>query len=195
MQIHVETETEFGAALSLEDSRRNGKDIPEHTYWPPLLLYSDHVRYAEQLRRYLAVFPPEQLLVLIYEDFRRDNESAVRTILRFLDVDDSLPLRTWDANPSVQVRSPRAHELLHTVGVGRGPVSRTVKETIKAVTPQRMRHALWKEAQRRFVFARPEPPDEELMHDLRVRSKPEVVALSELLDRDLVAFWGYDRIA
>jgi hypothetical protein len=194
VQIHVETVTDLRTALSLEDSRRRGEHIPDHTYWPPLLLYSEHVRYADQLRRYREAFPEEQLLVLIYEDFRRDNEGTMRTILRFLDVDDSLPLRTWDANPSVRVRSPRTHELLHTVGVGRGPVSRTVKEAIKAITPRDMRHRLWKEAQRRFVFAKPEPPEEELMRELRVRFKPEVVALGEMLGRDLLTLWGYDDI-
>jgi hypothetical protein len=33
------------------------------------------------------------------------------------------------------------------------------------------------------------------MQELRERFKPEVVALSEFLDRDLVALWGYDRVS
>ena len=32
------------------------------------------------------------------------------------------------------------------------------------------------------------------MRELRSRFKTEVVALSDYLDRDLVALWGYDRI-
>ena len=32
------------------------------------------------------------------------------------------------------------------------------------------------------------------MAELRRRFKPEVVALSEHLGRDLVTLWGYDRI-
>jgi hypothetical protein len=39
------------------------------------------------------------------------------------------------------------------------------------------------------VFAKPEPPEEELMRELRVRFKPEVVALGEMLGRDLVTLW------
>lgn len=31
------------------------------------------------------------------------------------------------------------------------------------------------------------------MSELRQRFKPEVVALSEYLDRDLVRLWGYDE--
>jgi hypothetical protein len=32
------------------------------------------------------------------------------------------------------------------------------------------------------------------MTELRRRFKPEVVALSEYLGRDLVTLWGYDRV-
>jgi hypothetical protein len=32
------------------------------------------------------------------------------------------------------------------------------------------------------------------MQELRRRYKPEVVALSEYMDRDLVALWGYDDL-
>ena len=56
-------------------------------------------RYVEQLRRYLALFPPEQVLVLIYDDFRCDNEATVREVLRFLDVDDEAVDRAARGQP------------------------------------------------------------------------------------------------
>jgi hypothetical protein len=49
-------------------------------------------------------------------------------------------------------------------------------------------------AQSKLVYAKPQPPDEALMAELRVRMKPEVVALSEYLGRDLVSLWGYDSV-
>src|SRR5207245_4635600 len=78
-------------AVSLDEARREDRRIPKSSYWPSALIYSDRVRYVEQLRRYHAVFPREQVLVLIYEDFRRDNEAIVRRVLQFLEVDDSHP--------------------------------------------------------------------------------------------------------
>ena len=93
LQNHTETEKDLRKALALEGDRREGKAIPRYAARPLELLYSDHVRYVELLRRYHAVFPPEQVLVLIYEDFRRDNEATVRRVLRFLDVDDHIQLR------------------------------------------------------------------------------------------------------
>jgi hypothetical protein len=44
------------------------------------------------------------------------------------------------------------------------------------------------------VQGRPSAPDEALMAELRRRYRPEVQALSEYLDRDLIELWGYDRL-
>ncbi|HEY4428646.1 MAG TPA: sulfotransferase [Solirubrobacteraceae bacterium] len=195
VQIYVETEPDFRKAMALEPGRREGRHTGRYSYWPQALMYSDYVRYVEQLRRFHDVFPPEQVLVLVYDDFRRDNEATLRRVLQFLDVDEDFQIEATEANPTVRVRSQKMHELVHALYVGHGPVSRALKAGIKAVTPRQARRKLIFGAQRRLVFADPLPPDEELMSELRRRFKPEVVALSEYLDRDLVSLWGYDQIA
>ncbi len=194
VQTYVETEADLGAALALEAARSQGRQIPRYTYWPQALLYSQHAQYVTHLRRYEELFGRERLLVLIYDDFRRDNEGTVREVLRALAVDDAHPIRQVEANPTVRARSQRLHELLHSVSVGRGPLSRAVKGSIKAVTPQRFRRGAVTTISNRVVFADPEPPDEAVMGDLRRRLRPEVESLSEYLDRDLVRLWGYDRV-
>lgn len=194
LRNHVETEKNFGKALALEPARREGKRIPRHSHRPHELLYSNHVRYLEQLRNYESVFAPEQIMVLIYEDFRRDNEGAVREVLRFLDVNDCAPIEAVEANPSVSVRSLRFHELVRSVYLGRGPVARGLKATITSVTSHRVRRELLRLVQWRVVYGKPERPDEQAMLELRRCCKGEVVALSEHLDRDLVSLWGYDSI-
>jgi Sulfotransferase family len=195
LQSYVETEGDLRQALALEDERRRGRRIPRHSYWPHALLYSDHVRYVEQLRRYHAVFPPENVLVLIYEDFRSDNQGTVGRVLRHLAVDDSVTIEVPEANPTVRARSQPLHELVHALSVGTGRLSLVAKEAIKVLTPRDLRRQALRAAQARLVFADPHPPDEELMAELRVRFKPEVVALSEYLGRDLVTYWGYDSVA
>jgi sulfotransferase family protein len=194
VQTYVETESDFRKAIALEQDRREGRSIPRYTYWPDALLYSEHVRYVEQLRRYQALFPPEQVLVLIYDDFRRDNEGTVREVLRFLDVDHSSSIRSMEVNPTVRVRSARLHELVHAVSVGRGPVSLAVKGALKTLTSRRLRRDALRATQSHVVFGDPRPPDEWFMIELRRRFAGEVVALSEYLDRDLVTLWGYDGL-
>ena len=194
VQSHYETERDLRKALALEDARREGRRIPRRSRRPQLLLYSDHVRYVEQLRRYHEVFPAEQVLVLIYDDFRADNEGTVRQVLRFLDVDDSSPIEPREANLTVRMRSQRLDELLHAVSVGTGPVSRSLKAAVKTLTPTGARRRALRATQRRAVLGEAPPPDEALMRELRSRFKPEVMALSDYLGRDLVSLWGYDEI-
>jgi hypothetical protein len=194
VENHAETEADLRKALALEGLRREGKAIPPAAVRPQELLYSEHVRYVEQLRRYHAVFPREQILVLIYEDFRRDNQAIVRQVLRFLEVDDTFPVMEMDANPTVRVRSQRLYELVRAVYMGQGPATGVAKAVIKAVTPRRVRLGALHATRHRVLYSKPRSPDEQLMLDLRRRFKDEVVALGEYLDRDVVTLWGYDEL-
>ena len=45
-----------------------------------------------------------------------------------------------------------------------------------------------------LAYGEPRAPDDRLMNELRHRFKPEVEAVSEYLQRDLTAFWGYDQL-
>jgi len=195
LRTHVESRKRLATAIALEPARREGRHIPRRSHRPQLLMYSEHVRYVEQLRRYDAVFPREQIMVLIYEDFRADNEGTVRAVQRFLGVDETAPIEVQDANSTViAMRSQQADELLNRVSVGRGPISRAVKTGLKAVMPSEMRRRAIRTTQRHLVMGPPKQPEEEAMLALRRRFRGEVQALSEYLDRDLVAFWGYDRV-
>jgi hypothetical protein len=194
LQNHHESERDFRKALSLDDARREGREIPTYSYWPRALIYSDRVKYVEQLRRYHAEFSPEQVLVLIYDDFRRDNEGTVRRVLRFLEVDDEHRIDTAEANPTVGVRSVFLDNRARALKAGRGPLWAAAKALVKGLTPWRLRHNWLYPLRNRIVYGRPRPPDERFTLELRRRFKGEVVALSEYMHRDLVKLWGYDAI-
>jgi hypothetical protein len=186
LKDHMESERSFRRAIERERREAATK---------PVLWYSDdHVEYAEQLRRYREAFGQDQVLALIYDDFRADNDATLRRVLRFLGVDEQAPLAGSDANPSVHVRSPQAQELMRSLYLGRGRAARVLKPAIKAVTSQRLRHGGLKVLRDRVLWAQPPPPDESLMLELRRRFRPEVERLGESLERDLIAFWGYDRL-
>lgn len=191
VQSDIETESNFRNALALENARRQGRDVPRFAWnWRQRLLYSDHIRYVEQLRRYHALFPPEQLMVLIYDDFRRDNAATLRSVLRFLDVDDTSPLEMTEINPTVRVRLRYLNHVIYNIHAREGPVWRTLRERVRPLIPRRARSRAFK----MIMLGAPRPPDEEFMLELRRHFKPEVVALSGYLDRDLVRLWGYDSI-
>ncbi len=191
----VESEKDFQRAMSLEDARRRGERLPRGCRRQSWLLYSDHVRYVEQLRRFREVFGEERVLVLVYEEYRRENDAVVREVLRFLEVDDSVAVEQLETRPLKDVRVRRLHQLTGALQEARrnpaaaNPALRALDATI----PGAVREALgshW----RRLIYRPRAEPAEAFMLELRRRFKPEVEALSEYLDRDLVSAWGYDRI-
>ncbi len=103
LRDHVETEQDFapGARAGASGARPRAADA----YWPGARLLR-----ARPLRRAAAPLPrrvpARAVLVLIYDDFRADNEATVRRVLRFLEVDDTAPIEPREANPTVRVRSP-----------------------------------------------------------------------------------------
>ncbi len=180
----VETQRDLRRALELEPSRREGRRLPRHCHHPDALMYSEHVRYAKQLRRFHEHFPPERVLVLIYEQFRADNAATVRTLLRFLGLDERADLPAVETRPLREVRSPTLHRL-------RGTLRRALRAAPPGAAPRVAGlGARW----RRAAYVSPSAPDERLMAELRRRFRPDVEAVSEYLDRDLLGEWGYDPI-
>jgi hypothetical protein len=191
----VETQKDFRKAMALEDHRRRGERLPRGCRRQSWLLYSDHVRYVEQLRRFHDVFGAERVLVLIYEEYRRANERVVRDVLRFLDVDDSLAVAQVDTKPLKDVRLRRLHQLNGALQEARRnpAAANPALRTLDALLPAKLREsfgAQW----RRLIYRPRAEPSEDFMRELRLRFKPEVEAVSEYLDRDMVSLWGYDRI-
>jgi hypothetical protein len=189
----VETERDFAKALALEAERRQGRRLPRRAMVAQTLFYSDHVRYVEQLERYRAAFAPEQMLVLIYDDFVRDNAATVRRVLSFLEVDESIPLEPVRTKSLNAVRSPLLKHLADSARAARrnGETASVLGRTLNALTPAPLRAPGFRARWRRLVYKPPAPPEQELMRELRARFHGEVAALSEYLGRDLLTEWGY----
>jgi hypothetical protein len=192
LRNRFETETDLSRAIAHEPPAPVVG--PAEPGSPRRPRYTDRVQYVEQLRRYHDVFGTERVLVLIYDDFRRDNEATVRQVLRFLEVDDTHPIEVIEANPTVGVRSLRVDDWVRALYAERNPLTRALKATVRALTPRRVHGELLRGIRRRLVYGQPAPPDERYMTELRRRFEPEVVALSEYLGRDLVSQWGYDDV-
>ena len=190
----MENVDDLRRAISLEPERRAGRQVPRRSHRPQLLQYTSLVRYVEQLQRYHAVFPREQVLTLVYEDFRRDNHTTLGAVLRHLEVEREVPIEVLDANPTVRMRSQRLDDVVHAISVGRGPAWELAKRALKLGTPQELRRRALRFTQRRVVHASPRAADEELMVELRLRFRPEVERLSDYLGRDMIDAWGYDRL-
>ena len=75
----IETEPDFVRALRLEEERLAAG-------WQPLFGYSRFPAYADQMERFLAEFPREQILVRLYEDLEQDPGRLMADMFQFIGV-------------------------------------------------------------------------------------------------------------
>jgi len=102
----------FEDALAREDERMRGEvermlNDPtyfSHAWWN--YTYTARGLYAEQLERWYAVFPREQMLVLLTDDLAADTPGTYRRVLDFLGVDT----RELDSYPRIFEREYGAME-------------------------------------------------------------------------------------
>jgi hypothetical protein len=147
--------------------------------------YLDVGRYAGHLRRYLELFPREQLLVSIFEDSRQDPLGAIQEVYRFLGVDSGF-------RPSMLDRR---------VGAGRVPrfqwAERSLLRSSAALRRRKQLRPLWWTAKRLGVGdlvrtlntahsrQTTDGLDPEERQSLGRRLEPEIGALEELLHVEL----------
>jgi hypothetical protein len=80
----------FEKALEIEENRLKDTTFkynnPQYFY---NYLYFQSGLYSEQLKRYLDLFPKEQIRIYLFEDLKRDSLGLMREIYDFLGVDSS----------------------------------------------------------------------------------------------------------
>ncbi len=173
---------DFAAALQAEPDRRAGRRVPSGALRPEALHYRELVRFAEQLRRYLALFPRERIHVIVFDDFVADTAAAYRGVLEFLSLDTSF-------QPD-----------LRPINANRRPRSRLVQRLVYDPPPPlpalygRLRAMPWAYAIRNRVVSannvrqrRPEM-DPDLRRRLTGELAPEVADLGTLIGRNLSAW-------
>ncbi len=176
----LEPIADFGEALDAEEDRiRDG--------WSPTWYYQRRGLYHEQLSRYTALFPPEQILVLLYDDFATDPQAVLRRIFRFLGVDENfapnLSQRHNVSERNVQVpRSSRFHRWLHE------PADlEAMAERRRPGVAARLRRAAVRANTRKIRWTH-EPLSRALRERLVEEFRADVGALARLLGRDLSAW-------
>ncbi len=177
---------DFGKALAAEKERKRGRLIPLglNPEEAGELFYKDIFKYSSQLERLFKVFRKEEVLVIIFDEFKKDTAKCYKRILRFLGVDEDFKLNFEIANPSKETRFKWLGRFLHR------PPSFISRAAIKIFPRAFLLESLHR---LRVLNSRPRslpPMDPELKKQLQEEFKPDIERVSELLKRDL-SFW-YD---
>jgi hypothetical protein len=161
----MESAPTFEQALALEQGRFGNETFKQEMqllYYA--FLYVNSGLYSEQLARYYEVFAPDRIFVVLNEDLKADPVNAVRSLYRFLGVDEdhepepdvhnvsefpySVRLqhamcRRWNLHPLFPRQPVRRRDQLHipvAIGIncllGRYRRSRVRPETRRALVTQ-----------------------------------------------------------
>ena len=135
------------------------------------------------------------MLVLVYEEFRADNQGTVRSVLRFLGADEDQPIAQIDTRPLPEVRSGLLHRVTAEMRRARkNPAAAgRLARAADAALPDRLRGRTLKAGWRRAVYTQPRPPTAARCWRCAGASSPRCGPRASP-GRDLVSLWGYEHI-
>lgn len=138
--------------------------------------------YADQVARYLALFPKDHVHILLHEDFKKDPDAVLGGMLNDLGLDRTLSNDTGERfNEASLPRSPMLNRLLVRSGV-----LRRAKDLVPRGLRGRLQALLYSKA------SMPELPLAQA-EELWQYYAADVDRLSELMGRDLRKIWGNYR--
>lgn len=149
------------------------------------VFHTDAARYSEQVKRYLDVFPREQIHIILMDDFKANTAQVYRDTLAFLGVDPTFTTSFEVINSSRKIKSLTLHWLMsqhHAL-----PTTRSV---IKALVPRPLRRKLFRKVFHTNVTRQKHPPmNPETRAWLQEHFRDDVQRLATLIDRDLMSLW------
>lgn len=166
---------DFEAALAAQTDRRSGRRMPPTVHKADMLQYLDVVTYTPQVERYLERFG-DNVVVLLFEDLKRDPLSAYEAVLRLVGADDPFRPEFDVHNPTIDLPSVALRRQMARFPAASAMFRRLVSSGLR----RRLRRAsavFQSQPNRTMTPA--------LREELRRQCAPDVAALSELLGRDL----------
>lgn len=130
-------------------------------------------RYATHLQRFFDVFPPEQICILLYEDYQADAPAVLRSVFGFLGVAPDHPIDVSRRHGETVVPRFRSLHALRLRVLGAAPVVPWL--------PDGARRAL-KRLYRRAPQMTMDPADRRMVIDYY---RDEILRTADLIGRDL----------
>ena len=182
-----ENEPDFLTALAKESDRLGEKDISRRVTSPSYLYYSQRVQYDRQVKRYCDRFNREQIKVVIFEEFKAENQRLYREILEFLGVDPSFTPEYDAVNVNKEVKFKAINNLVNSPLVKNISKNLVSQEFNDFVRDNIVEKYLWHQAPKASM-------PQEIKTQLMKKYYPQVQRVSQLIGVDLMSKWGYDNL-
>lgn len=154
----------------------------------PYLLLAN---FSAGVRRYFEIFGRENVLVIVFDDFKRDLPLVYRRVLEFLEVDPSFQPDFQVVNASKEVRSPLLQNLLERLRLTPKHLrDSALFRAFSRALPPRLYQAFISAGTR--LYTRPQsyqPMNPEFRKRLQAFFRPQLEELGQLLQRDLSAWY------
>ncbi len=172
----------FAEGLSLEDMRRSMN-------YEPMWWYTDASRYYHQVKRFLDVFGPQQIRVLMYEELYAQPQQVLRDVFGFLGVREDVAIDTSVRyNAGGVPKSRRVYTYIDRLIYRPGRIARGIKAIVSPdIRMEWVNRAM-------ALLVQQEPMHPLVRTRLEALFADEVSQLEELLHRDL-AGWRTCRAA
>ena len=140
------------------------------------LRFFEGSRYSQYLPAYQALFPPERLRVILYDDLKADPAGTMREIFAFLEVDENQPLDIDKRHNVTQApRSRRFEAVFHS--------SNPIRALGRTILPRPLKEALHRLRRKNWTATRPLHPA--LRAELTDAYREDILRTEELIGRDL----------
>jgi len=182
VNVAVEDEEDFELALALEPKRQKSQSLPGNTIAPSYYFYSKQADYLPQIKRYFSTFPRKNILVIITEEFQKDNKAVYKQVIDFLGIENN------QYYPEFKVvhgsKKPRFSLLNKIVN------NRRLKSFFVRMMKIRFYARIGKKISSLMMTKAPRKPmDTELRTKLNRQFKPKVQKIGQFIDRDLSGLW------
>jgi hypothetical protein len=167
---------DFEEALARDDGNKQGKRPRRRTY-------VDGAKYAKYVRMYLETFGSKQVHIVLFEEMRRNPEGVFEELCRFLEISPDIRVRFNRHNASRQPRFKGLAPLLI-------PSSTVVQVGKRILGRRRVLGNLVRGARKWNTKSAERPPmRDETRQRLEEEFADDVAQLSDLLGRDMAAYW------
>lgn len=179
-----EDEPDLARAWDLQNQRRQGHHLPKSAREPELLMYGELGQFSRYVRRLFAIFPREQVKIILLEELASNTNETYENILEFLRIPSDGRTDFHRVNANFENRSQFLARLFHPPQ----PIYRFFMKTISLFGIEFMKKVsvVYNRIERlNTTRATRSAMDPDLRARLAEHFRPDIENLARLLAQDL----------
>ncbi len=160
--------------LSFKNALEEDRKHPYKT-WGAASLYIELGFYYEQVKRYLDIFPNENVHIILQEDLKKDSQEIIKNIYSFLNIDENFQPNLSSKHNSANIPRNKILNKIMGLGVLRVHVRKLLKRS-----PLKLKL-------KKLIYIKPEisTEDNDVIQSLNKLYMEDIHKLEELINRDL----------